>query len=236
MENPTAGVTTPPKKPEEIEREMAQTRESITEKVAALETQVMGTIQTATDTVTGTVEAVKNVIDTAPTAVKDTVKETVQAVKESVQKTVSSIDVGGCVRRNPWAALGTSFAGGFALGFLFGGGRTGGNPMRLGSHLPASGGRAGLAAVPQAAAAEQTTDGGFLGGMFGNLFGGVSETIGKELRHLAEVAMASASTAVKQAIDTQVPNLIQSAVPQVVNRVTGNGHGASPRMSDGSGV
>ena len=41
---PTVGKT-----PEQIERDMDQTRESLTEKVTALESQVVGTVQTAAD-------------------------------------------------------------------------------------------------------------------------------------------------------------------------------------------
>jgi ElaB/YqjD/DUF883 family membrane-anchored ribosome-binding protein len=230
VENSTPGVTVPSKSPDQIEHDMADTRVSITEKVAALETQVMGTIQTATDTVTGTVEAVRDAITAAPAAVKETVKETVQAVKDSV----SSISVTACVQRNPWASLGVSAAGGFALGFLIGG-RSGSNPMRLAGELPATGGRPGVAA-PQATAGE-SRPGGFLDGIFGNLFGGMSETVGTELRRLAEAAIASASAAVKQAIDTQVPTLVQSVVPQAGGGTTkGRGSEYFPRMSEGAGV
>jgi len=88
--------------PEKIERDMERTRESITEKVAALENQVLGTIQTATTTVTDTVQAVKEAVTSAPTAVKDTVRETIASVKE----TVSSFSVSECVSSNPWAAPG----------------------------------------------------------------------------------------------------------------------------------
>ncbi len=54
MENRTEELTaaSPVKTPEEIEREMLHTRESLTEKVAALENQVVGTVQTAADTLT----------------------------------------------------------------------------------------------------------------------------------------------------------------------------------------
>jgi len=96
-------VIVPEKKdPEQIERDMVQTRESITEKVAALETQVKGNIEA----VTGTVEAVKDAISAAPAAVSNTVKQTVAAVKDSVRETV-----------------GTSTAVGFLAGFFLLGGR-----------------------------------------------------------------------------------------------------------------
>ena len=50
------------KTPEQIQAEMNQTRESLTDKVAALENQVVGTVQTAADTLTGTVASVKSLI------------------------------------------------------------------------------------------------------------------------------------------------------------------------------
>jgi ElaB/YqjD/DUF883 family membrane-anchored ribosome-binding protein len=229
VENLTPGVTTPEKSPDEIEQDMAQTRVAITDKVAALETQVMGTIQTATDTVTGTVEAVRDAISAAPTAVRDTVKETVQAVKDTVRETVGSFSLSGCVQRNPWAALGTSAAGGFAIGYFLFGGPTRGNPMRLAERLPASGGRPGVA-VPESTAAESP-------GLLDGLFGGLGETIGKEVRRLAEAAVASASAAIKQTIDTQVPNLVQSVVPPAGRgRTPGNGTEYFPKMSEGTGV
>src|SRR5262245_30513341 len=76
----SASVSPENKSTGEIRHEMQETRESITEKVAALENQVLGTIQTAADTVTNTVEAVKDVVTAAPHAVSDTVKQTVEAV------------------------------------------------------------------------------------------------------------------------------------------------------------
>jgi ElaB/YqjD/DUF883 family membrane-anchored ribosome-binding protein len=98
------------KTPEEIEREMLQTRESITQKVAALETQVIGTAQSVTTAVSDTVESVKSLISSAP----EKAKEAVAAVREQ-------FDVTGCIRRNPAASLGTSAAVGFLVGYLLGG-------------------------------------------------------------------------------------------------------------------
>ncbi|HJZ59900.1 MAG TPA: hypothetical protein VKE74_33470 [Gemmataceae bacterium] len=215
MENPTPGVTTPEKSPDEIEREMTQTREAITEKVAALETQVIGTVQA----VTGTVESVKEAITAAPTAVKETVKGTVQAVKE----TVGSFSVTECVQTYPWAAVGTTAAAGFVAGYLLGGGRHLRSRMAPIARMQA--------AVPESTAAESGKSGGFLDSFFGELF----RTAGKELRQVAETAVAAASSALKQAVSTGVPKLVDSAVPEVPPRPH-NGPGYTPRMSEGSGV
>src|SRR4051812_40494156 len=102
---------------------MADTRESITEKVSLLENQVLGTVHAVTDTV----GAVKEAITAAPAAVSDTVKQTVQAVRDtvkdtvdSVKRTVGSFSVTECVRKNPWAAVGTTGAAGFLAGFFLG--------------------------------------------------------------------------------------------------------------------
>src|SRR5262245_61464826 len=94
---------------------MLHTRESITEKVAALENQVVGTVQTAADTLTGTVEAVKELVTTAPGAVSETVKQAATAVSETVRKT---FDITGHVRAHPWASVGVSAGLGFLTGLL----------------------------------------------------------------------------------------------------------------------
>ena len=219
MENAAPGLTAPEKSPDQIEREMADTRDSISEKVAALETQVRGNIEA----VTGTVEAVREAISAAPTAVTDTVKQTVAAVKDSVRETVQSLDLSltDCVRRNPWSALGTTTAAGFLTGFLLLGGRSRSAPA----------GRAAF--VPQAAAA-QTSEPGMLEGLFGNLFG----SVGKELRGIAETAVSTAIAALKQNVGSVVPQMVDQAVHRVTEPVSDalNGSSNTPRMKDGSGV
>jgi len=223
VENRTADVSAD-KSPEEIEREMERTRDSITEKVAALENQVIGTIQTATSTVSDTVNAVKEAVSSAPHAVKETVMETVNAVKE----TVTSFSVSECVSNNPWAAVGTSAAGGFLLGFLLPAGRGGlfNRPiMAKGSDAPAGRGQAGTshhgatsihaaaAPTPGPAAPREPEGPGLFGGLFG--------MVANELRQLAEQAINTGLATLKQSLNTQVPNLVDSAVHKVTDRVNG---------------
>lgn len=218
MENATPGVTAgsdDEKSPEQIEREMLDTRDALTEKVAALESQVMGTIQTATNTVTDTVQAVRDAVTSAPTAVSDTVKQTVTAMKDSVRDMVGSFSVSGCVESNPWAALGTTTAAGFLAGYFFGGRR---------SRVPAPGKLDAAAHAqpapfglhdhrPMAAVAAEP-----------GLIGGLLASVGKEVRLLAEDALSTAIKSLKESVHTQVPTLVSGAVQQVTDRVASAVH------------
>jgi len=94
---------------EVIHHQMEEKRASLAEKLDVLENQVIGTVQDATATVANTVEDVKSAVDN----VTESVQGAVQSVKES-------LDIGEHVRRNPWAALGTAFAVGFAGAWLLG--------------------------------------------------------------------------------------------------------------------
>jgi len=205
VENATPGVTPASdadKSPNQIEREMADTRESITEKVAALESQVLGTIQTATSTVTDTVEAVKSLVTGAPSAVSDTVTQTVAAVKDSVRETIGSFSVSGCVRDNPMASVGASALVGFLTGLLLPGGRS--RPlMARGYDTPAPAGRPGVGYSVAAVPATPREP-----GVFDEVFG----MLRKELREMARMALDQATAAVKQNIHTAVPQLVDSAV------------------------
>jgi len=178
-------MKTPEKTPEDIEREMLHTRESITEKVSALENQVIGTVQSATSAVSDTVEKVKSLVSNAPSAVSDTVKQSFAAVREQ-------LDITGCVRSHPWSSVGTTAAAGFLLGYLLGGRR--GSPVTVAS-APGP-----TAYAPPPAPREP--------GVFDELIGQVS----REVKRLAQEAIASTSAALKENISTGVPKLIDGAV------------------------
>jgi ElaB/YqjD/DUF883 family membrane-anchored ribosome-binding protein len=209
-------VTDADKNPEQIERDMERTRESITEKVSALETQVMGTIQTATNTVTETVAAVKEAVTGAPAAMRDTVQQTVAAVKDTVKETVESFSVSGCVRNNPLAAVGTSLAGGFLLGYLLPSPRSWGPLMARGSETPAPRGRT-LAEHSEytapAAVRREPAAPGFLDGLL--------TRVGDELRQVAEQALSTGLASLKQSISTQVPQVVDAAVHTMTDKVAG---------------
>jgi len=192
------------KSTDQIHQDMEQTRESITEKVAALESQVMGTIQTAADTVTNTVDAVKEAVTSTPAAVSDTVKQTMNAVKQTFQETIGSFSVSGCVEKNPWAALGTSMVAGFLAGFATGG-RSSRPSNFAGRHVSES------SVEPPRAAAQPAGEGGFLSGL--------SDMMGKELKQLAEQSLATLLQSLKRSVGERVPEVVDSAVHRVTDQL-----------------
>lgn len=230
MENRTPDVSTDDQKsPDQIEREMYQTRDSITEKVAALENQVLGTIQTATSTVSDTVQAVREAVTTAPSAVRESVKQAVGAVKE----TVASFSVSECIRDNPMAALGTSTLGGFLIGYFLPGDERNlfRRPiMAQGHDAPAPLGHAGTAHGEQERTAHRATAASYRAaaaptssrepeqpGFFGQLW----DKLGGELRGLAEQALSTAVASLKQSINNKVPQAVDTAVGRVAEQVVG---------------
>lgn len=213
MADPTAtpGVTAGgDRSPDEIERDMERTRESLTEKVAALETQVLGTIQTATNTISETVQTVRDTVTTAPAAMKETVQETVAAVKDSVKESFASVkdsftafSVSDCVRNHPAATLGASFAGGFALGYLLTG------QTREPAAAPPATASAPPPSFPAYGAAPRRP----------GLFDGLFSMLGGELQNLARQAMSTAVDALKRSVQDRVPGLVDGAVGTVTNRI-----------------
>ena len=207
-----ADQVTPDKTPEEIEREMLQTRESITEKVAALENQVVGTVQTAADTFTNTVEAVKSFVTAAPEAVSDTVKHAAEAVKETFE-----FDVTGCIRRNPWAAVGTTALFGCVVGWFAA-------PRRrsLGApegYVPAAAG----AATERLAAPPPEPPRPAQPGVIDELLG----MVGDKVKELARTAVESLTEVAKENIHAAVPGLVGS----VADRLTGAESDEAPRAA-----
>lgn len=90
--------------PDVIEAKLADTRQSLTEKVSALEETVVGTVQSATTAVADTVQTVK-----------DAVGDTVGVVKENV---TNALDISRHVRENPLIALGVAGFAGFLSGTM----------------------------------------------------------------------------------------------------------------------
>jgi ElaB/YqjD/DUF883 family membrane-anchored ribosome-binding protein len=172
----------PEKSSTEIQNEMIQTREAISEKVAALEHQVLGTIRTAADTVTNTVDVVKDAVASAPAAVGETMRQTVEAVKE----TVASFSLEGCVRSHPWSAMGSALLAGFLVSR-----RTSATPA---APLP-------IAPSPVASAPQEP-----------GLLAEVRDIAGRELKQLAEHAIQSLAHSAKQALESRLPQVADAAV------------------------
>src|SRR5262249_33417550 len=152
--------------------------------------------------VTEAVQTVKEAVATAP----DKLKETVAAVKESVMETVNSFSVTGCIQNHPLAALGTSTAGGFMIGYLLSGRQTQGfftRPiMAQGPDVPVSAGEVESDTSRYATREPMTDRGGSRRepGLFESLF----DMVGEEVRQLASQALSTAVASLKQSINDQV--------------------------------
>jgi hypothetical protein len=124
---------------EVIHKQMEETRSDLTDKLAALESQVGGTVQAATnaveittEAVTGTVETVKETVESVTeklhdtvTDVTDSVQQCVEGAREAVEETVKSVteafNLSLQCERHPWAVFGGSVGVGFLGGWLLGG-------------------------------------------------------------------------------------------------------------------
>lgn len=98
--------------PETIRHRIDETRSSITEKLEALEEQVIGTVQDARETVEDTIHHAK-----------ETVQETIENVRSSVEGTMQSVqrtfDMKYQVEQHPWPMMGVSFLAGAAGAVLY---------------------------------------------------------------------------------------------------------------------
>jgi len=208
--------------PELIEREMEETRESLTEKVSLLEQQVVEKLQSATDAVQDTVQTVRSAVEDTVTAVSGTVKQSVESVSEGMKE---ALDVKKHVREYPWAMVGGAAAAGFITGLLvFRGERSpalASMPMSAGGSQPAF--TPLMAQAPAAAAAPQRP--GWLNDLF--------EIAGREIKKIAELAVATTTASLKQSVETGIPKLIESALPNVESKCADGGASAETHYGNG---
>jgi len=190
------------KTPEQIQGEMAQTRESLTEKVAALENQVLGTAQTAANTLSTTVDAVKSLVETAPEAMKQAATAVTETVKDA-------FDISGHVRTYPWASVGVSTGVGFLTGLLVFRGHSNGE-------IASSSAAVMPAASPPPAGKS---------GIFDELFA----MIGRKVREVAENVIDTASAAVNENVRSSVPKLVDAATEMAADRLAPGAGGSSAR-------
>lgn len=186
--------------PDLIEREMEQTRASLTQKVAALENQVLGTIQNATETVNTVVETVRTVVPETLTGVKDTVNETVSTVKDQM---MSTFDVSQHTRDRPWMMVGGAATLGFVTGLIaFRAASSGESSLRSATSGWAEprtmAGPAPVAAAPR------------MPGWLDELLAPLMSRAGEEVRKIGEVALASLSQTVKEMVEQGIPRMVNS--------------------------
>lgn len=188
------------KTPEQIEAEMFQTRESLTEKVAALENQVVGTVQTAANTLTDTVDAVKSFVHTAPDAVSDTVEQVASAMSERVKKT---FDITSRVQSNPLSSFGISVGLGFLAGLLvFRDQKSSGVSLSASNSPPV----ASPPLLPHP----------FAGSREPGLFDDVIGMLGRKLKEMTETAIEAATVSLNSNIRQGIPKLMDEAAKRLV--------------------
>jgi len=213
--------------PELIEREMEETRESLTEKVSLLEQQVVGTLQSATSAVQDTVQTVRCAVQDTVAAVTGTVKQSVDSVSEGMKE---ALDVKKHVREYPWAMVGGAAAAGFVTGLLVFRGeqstRRSAMPMAAGGSHPAFTPLTAPAPSPvQHSAASQRP--GWLNDLF--------EIAGREIKKIAEQALATTTASLKQTVETGIPKLIETALPNMGAKCEGTDASTSTETHYGNG-
>jgi ElaB/YqjD/DUF883 family membrane-anchored ribosome-binding protein len=176
---------------------MFETRESLTEKVAALEDQVVGSVQTAADTLTGTVDAVKSLITNAPETVSDTVKQATAAMSETIRKT---FDFGRQVRSRPWTSLGVSTGLGFLAGLLIFRER-----QQIASSVPSPAPTLTPPVVPSGSSGP---------GLFDELIG----MLGRKCKEMTESLIDVATASIDKNVREGVPKLIDVAAEHLTPR------------------
>jgi len=204
--------------PELIERQMEQTRESLTEKVSLLEQKVVGQIQSATDAVQDTVQSVKSAVQDTVQAVTGTVSNSVESLTDGVKEV---LDIRKHTRENPWAMVGGATVAGFVTGLLVF------RRQSAGGSLPA------YTAAPFTSQPAAAPTASHRPAWLNDLF----DMAGQEIKKLAEQALATATTSLRQTVETGIPKLIERAVPDVgtcqTDQAGGDGAGHAAYYGNG---
>jgi len=90
-----------------IRQQMLETRTALSEKLEALQEQVLSTVEGTTRTVTETVHTVQEAVQDTVSTVSESVQDTVETVKDT-------FDVSRQVEKHPWLMVG----GAIAVGYL----------------------------------------------------------------------------------------------------------------------
>jgi len=173
---------------------MEQTRESLSEKVSLLEQQVVGTIQSATDAVQDTVDSVKTAVADTMATVSGGVKESIDSVSDGVKEV---FDVRRHVRENPLQMVGGAAVAGLITGLL----------LTRRSTEPVYSGVPAFMPMPSTPAPTAAPRPAWLNDLM--------EIAGREVKKLAEHAIARASSSMQKSVEEGIPKLINRALPDV---------------------
>lgn len=177
-----------------IRQQMAETRESLTDKVELLENKIMHTVETATTAVNETVSNVK-----------ETVQESVESVKEAV-------NLEHQVDHHPWLVFGGSILCGYLTAQLLSAGqRERSAPSETQTrpqgrrHMPTGN---GVGAHPKLPAPQPTAGESWLG------------PIEPELQRLKALALGAALGAARELVTDEVPEHMGEQLRSIIDGIT----------------
>ncbi len=227
--------------PEVIEQQMAVTRQSMSDKVAALEEQVVGTLRSTTAAVNETVHSIRSAVEDTVDSVKGTVgsvtesvKGTVGSVTDNVQSAMHTVtdnvkdatDISRHIRNNPWLVVGGVAAAGLFAGLMF--------FRRAGHHHTAGPTFIPYPAPHQASSAPSAATPSSRPGLFDDLL----KMISQEVRKVAETAINTLSESVKHTVHDGIPKMVDGAVTKLTDTLEGavsgrhDGHANRIKQSD----
>jgi gas vesicle protein len=225
---------------EVIHKQMEETRSDLTDKLAALESQVGDTVQaatnaveTTTEAVSGTVETVKETVESVTeklqdtvTGVTDSVQQAVEGVKESFDETVKSVTESFNLKlqceRHPWAVFGGAIAVGCVGSMLLGGSAR--------ESRPAARSRSGF--LPsQPAAAETAAHGGVShtppersqnseSSSGKSVSGAVGGFLWEQLGNFKGLALGTLMGVVRDVVSKALPENLKDRVSEEVDKLT----------------
>jgi len=194
--------------PELIKQDMNETRQSLTEKVAALEHHVVGTLHDATSAVHETVCTVK-------TALKDTVGAVTDSVSTMSQGVKDTFDIRSHIRDRPWAAIAGAALSGIVTGYLT---APTGERQKTSSFSRSTANGNGVDATY---AASRPAAPAQAGGILDDLM----HTVRQELKTVTENAVMTLAATLKQSLTAGIQNLAAASFSPgcTADRTSGNG-------------
>jgi len=197
-----------------IRQQMVDTRSALSDKLEALQEQVLGTVEGTTRSVTDTVQTVQEAVQDTVSTVSETVTETVDSVKKS-------LDVTELVREHPWLAVG----GAVALGYV------GGRLLEDGAVLSSTVGS--LSSVLGMVASSGTN--GPTNGHAATAGPGAGQMVGDILQQLQGMALGTLAGIVTDMIRPNVPEAFRGHLDELSRDLTskfgGPTQGSSPEGS-----
>ncbi len=209
--------------PEVIEQDMAHTRSSLMDKIAALEQQVVATVQSATTAVQDTVQSVTEAVHDTTSSVRQGIAGVQDGAKDAIHGLTDNVrevfDVTHHVRQNPLPMVAGAAVTGFLAGLLvFGRSPTlathmsgGSEPREPAAPPPYRPSYAAGYNAPEAAPQANPKSPSWVDELLSRA--------GQEIVKLGEQALGKAVAQVRTAIDENVPKLMDTLVASGAERV-----------------